>query len=526
MGVAAGENGTQAPRSPGVQEKILARLIGLALLLVVTVAVTEPWRHGADWRVFVQDDVFYYLKVAMNVAAGNGSTFNGVVPTNGYQPLWLWVFVAIEKLGHQPHNLMPFFAGSIWLATLAVYLLALLFFRRAGFATLLSSLSAAYVAGYAWSLFCLGMETTLAMPLAALLLVAVQSLAWWLRPGWTGFYRSAAVGLLMSAVCLARVDAALLIALLAVCFLAVPALRERLQVATVAGLGIGGLPFAVYLASNRLLFGGWLPISGASKQLKLDHGFSSPAWVSAFLGTHRTQALSPLVTLAAIAVLPWAYRRLQPAERVFVPAALLFPFVQVAVLSWVSDWQLWTWYFYSFRLSMMCALLVLFRPVTVQRSLERTPVLAGLSLLIVARLVTLRWYPQFPDIVGVADHLKSFAATHPGRYAMGDRSGAVGYELPDPIIQTEGLMMDRNFLTHTARQEPLRSVLASYGVRYYVATSFGPFHGCWQAVEPAQGGAHVPKMRAEFCEPPVDWFIQRTGMETMIYDLQPRAPRP
>jgi hypothetical protein len=36
----------------------------------------------------VPDDAFYGFKIAQNIAAGLGSTFDGIHPTNGYHPLW------------------------------------------------------------------------------------------------------------------------------------------------------------------------------------------------------------------------------------------------------------------------------------------------------------------------------------------------------------------------------------------------------------------------------------------------------
>lgn len=38
---------------------------------------------------FVFEDCFYYLRVARSIVNGNGSTFDGIHPTNGYHPLWL-----------------------------------------------------------------------------------------------------------------------------------------------------------------------------------------------------------------------------------------------------------------------------------------------------------------------------------------------------------------------------------------------------------------------------------------------------
>ncbi|MBT4209333.1 MAG: hypothetical protein HOE19_00210 [Candidatus Komeilibacteria bacterium] len=45
----------------------------------------------------LSDDAFYYFKLAQNMAAGLGSTFDGWQETNGYHPLWLWLIVPIFK---------------------------------------------------------------------------------------------------------------------------------------------------------------------------------------------------------------------------------------------------------------------------------------------------------------------------------------------------------------------------------------------------------------------------------------------
>ncbi|MCA9573619.1 MAG: hypothetical protein KC656_37550, partial [Myxococcales bacterium] len=45
------------------------------------------------------DDSFYYLEIARHIVAGQGSTFDGIHPTNGYHPLWMAVCTAVMALG-------------------------------------------------------------------------------------------------------------------------------------------------------------------------------------------------------------------------------------------------------------------------------------------------------------------------------------------------------------------------------------------------------------------------------------------
>ncbi|MFC1668264.1 hypothetical protein ACFL1T_02620 [Chlamydiota bacterium] len=51
-----------------------------------------------------QDDAFYYMNVALNIAQGNGVTFDGINQTNGFHPLWqitlipLYLIIPIDRL--------------------------------------------------------------------------------------------------------------------------------------------------------------------------------------------------------------------------------------------------------------------------------------------------------------------------------------------------------------------------------------------------------------------------------------------
>ena len=59
--------------------------------------------------------------VARHMAAGHGSTFDGVEPTNGYHPLWLWLLVPVQRLVADPIASMRaalLLSGALGLASL------------------------------------------------------------------------------------------------------------------------------------------------------------------------------------------------------------------------------------------------------------------------------------------------------------------------------------------------------------------------------------------------------------------------
>ncbi|HEX8217579.1 MAG TPA: hypothetical protein VF914_00050 [Chloroflexia bacterium] len=48
------------------------------------------------------DDAFYYFQTARHIAAGDGSTFDGLHPTNGYHPLWMLALVPFSMIAPDP----------------------------------------------------------------------------------------------------------------------------------------------------------------------------------------------------------------------------------------------------------------------------------------------------------------------------------------------------------------------------------------------------------------------------------------
>lgn len=497
----------------------LERLLPLALALGTLLAVIRPFRTHANWMYFEQDDFFYYLKVAQNLATGHGSTCNGLVPTNGYHPLWMLLLAALLKLGAGPRGILIFLAVSIWTGTLTIYLLSRRILSQATLGAAVAGLLSVFVAAYYFHLAIACMETTFAVPLLFALMAMAVSAEKWIFPTRHASAYGLAVGVLTSSIMLARVDAVLFAALLSLGVALQPALRQRIRAAWLAGFVIGLLPAAAYLVSNRVFFGVWLPISGLAKQLKLHAAFSYRPWQS-FLVLTPSQWVSILVILAGTCCLPKLWSRLSFVMRALAFAALAFPWIYYSLLSWRTDWRLWSWYFYALQPALCVALLVLLHSQRVQHALAWKPLLVTLILVAFARGLHLTWDQQNPTIVDTAMELRHFAETHPGVYAMGDRSGAVSYLLPKPMVQAEGLVMDREYLERLARQEPLTDVLRAYNVRYYIGTARRPYTGCFHAVEPWQAGPQAPHLQADFCTQPVAAWTHG-DLKTLVFELGP-----
>lgn len=75
---------------PGALCGVLAAGLPVRLILAATNLPTLIMLN-------VPDDAFYYFKIAQNIAAGRGSTFDGLHPTNGYHPLWMGLLIPLLR---------------------------------------------------------------------------------------------------------------------------------------------------------------------------------------------------------------------------------------------------------------------------------------------------------------------------------------------------------------------------------------------------------------------------------------------
>ena len=126
-----------------------------------------------SWVTYVRDDFFYYLIVAQNLAAGHGSTFNGIVRTNGYHPLWL-ILLTMFSLFTSNGTAILIFVGAVCLgAAVGCFFWGREMMELFGVEAAVSSSLALWVAAFCCRKFYTGMEVVLATPLAFLVVLLV-----------------------------------------------------------------------------------------------------------------------------------------------------------------------------------------------------------------------------------------------------------------------------------------------------------------------------------------------------------------
>src|SRR5690606_25083721 len=82
----------ESPRRRSVTSIVVA---AMAVVPPLTQLAVLAVKGKEEWAFLFTDDAYYYFGVARNIAAGNGSTFSGLVETNGYHPLWLLALTAV-----------------------------------------------------------------------------------------------------------------------------------------------------------------------------------------------------------------------------------------------------------------------------------------------------------------------------------------------------------------------------------------------------------------------------------------------
>lgn len=505
----------------------LSKAIDVLTLVVIMLCCawifSPPLRWHGPIYGFAQDDFYYYLKAAQNVAAGRGSTFDGTTLTNGYHPLYFLLWTAAF---HFIHSIRAVF-GLLWVldmvAMASIFMATRSIFRRITPNAFLWNTFAIIVLAPCVATISLQMETTLALPFGFAFLAVAFVPPELFTPG-----RCAVLGLLGGLTMVARLDAGILVFTFLLSLLLIRRMRSVLRAPNMAAFAVTALALPLlYFGFSHHYFHEWLPISGAAKQLR--HGWKPDVSQLKISFSVFSQLLLAISTVCGIvAVIKWW--KFKPEEKAICFAALLMPVVFYGSEVILSVWRFWGWYMYATRFAFLGAVVIV--AVLFLRQARKAN--------IVARVVTLPWigtvclltclaaftgthYRHDPTMFNIAQEdidLEAFSRTHPGRYAMGDRAGMFAYLSANPVLQAEGLMMDRRYLEHIRRQDDLVSTLKEYGVKYYV---FFVLHQelasrmqgtCMKVEEPSQPGRDAFRMRSVVCEAPI---AQVAGPDGTLY---------
>lgn len=415
---------------------------------------------------FFADDSFFYLQVGRNFALGYGSTFNRLMPTNGYHPVWMLLCAAVYRMVPSRIAGLHAIAGLIALLNIVMLIAATRLLRRLQ--------APAWVA---WTILVpflfglqLGTESSLSAAVLACMLLALY--VFFVQPDWT---TGLAFNLLAVFAVLSRLDSIFVVASVWIAVLAWSVQQKKRD--SVAGgralrIHLSFVPlyavlWGLYLASNLVWFHILMPISGL---LKSNNGHDH------LLGRNlpHTALLSLAISTVSLAIL-WRRQR----DRWFLFAEIPF-FIGILIhatyitLRMTSETR-WTWYYVSWALlaaiTASRAAACVFHGAGAKRTQNtdlherairsdfgNVLVPASMALAVLISLVLfykMGWKhsrEQVAENTAIPSMRQTLEAAHVDHILAYDQPGGMAYFTRLSVVPLDGLMADRQFQTELSQR--------------------------------------------------------------------------
>jgi len=411
----------------------------------------------AFWLVnptaFVTEDAYFYLVSARRFAEGQGQTFSGIFPTNGFHPLWLYLLYAWAALCRL---VLPSSLSSARFVVVPAALCLLWGTRQLLALARTLRLSAALLAGvpmlFVGVLGLLGSEGHVLYAAVATLLARLAS-----GDPLAAERKAALTGLWAALVVLARLDSIFWIAAVMAWMLLARADRpSRRHFALFVGVFL--LALLPYLASNVIWFGGLMPISGWMKSSfpRLRPPQTSTSLLGAAHGYSNPVGHAPIV-LALLSYRAWV------ARRHLVGPLLLGCLAHDVYTSLFGSYSEWYWYYVlNVALAALCL-------ASLAARLPLRPLLASLLALAVAAagvagLVGLRRYSLLPLLVRFPPtKFLNEAGVKDQAVLVGDTPGYIAFYSRADVVAADFLTGSRKMFDSISRDpNPLRALFRAY----------------------------------------------------------------
>ncbi len=424
--------------------------VGVLVALYVWVLLKFPARLFAD-------DSFFYLQVAWNFARGMGSTFNNIMPTNGYHPLWMLVLALVYKVVPSRLEAIPVIAGVIAAIDIAMlWTVRRLLGKVAGGMWIVAFV---LLVGFSFTSQ-LGTEGALSGLFLALLMTFAYRMSEAPTAGLAVSYALIAV-----LAVLARLDNIFIVGFV---WLAVwvalgePGKRGGRRMQLMA-LPVYAVLWGGYLASNWIYFHTLQPISGMLKsQSTADH----------VLGTNlpHTALLALTVIAVCLPAVVAVWRRDLFFRTVEAPFALGVLCHAAYIVFVMSGETRWTWYYTSWFL---LASVLMARTAAIVLE-QRRWLVAPVGVACVLILAVGWWKESYKRIVYGPDTVPPAAFNEVVYKQAGlrrvfayDQPGALAYYSDVKIVPLDGLMGDMKF-QHDLATKGIRAVAEELNIDGFI----------------------------------------------------------
>lgn len=441
--------------------------LSISLTLGAVIAML-PFRYLLHFSL---DDSYFYLKIAQNISSGFGSTFDGINPTNGYHPLWLWIisglFYCLKPAGiTSPEQLyIAVFILTSAINTGSVILLIGIIEKTFGRQLAVSAKIILVLMAVISSLyFVIGLENQLSIFLFVLWL--------FFRTGKNCYIPGALLGLL----CLSRIDYAVMLfpfLIIYEIFHKSSDNSDKNSLRIIYSLMLPLLMMTAYFYSNLHFFNHFSTTS-ARAQFRPGSFLLYANFPRLFSEPIRFGLLC--FSLSGIAYFP-AMRntKLPPAAADFFGlmktvwiAGIISIFVHYCFnLNGAREW------YYSFT-GFISAVLLL--PVLTKHKVGSFAALTAIicSFILFATVFRLNYY-RYDDAYDFAKKIKNATPENSVLY-MSDLSGMISFYSERKVMNGDGLVNSHEYIDCMAKND-LKSFFACHPFDYYVTYSYGmPVH--------------------------------------------------
>lgn len=428
----------------------LSGLHRAGMLLALLIASLPVLQQLLSWQMtghmlygLLDDSAYETLRLAAGWLHGEGYSFNGIEPSNGFQPLWMLLVTVLGVITSASPTAF-FLVFIVALAVINTVTLAgflQLYRKRLGW--FLAWLTPLFLMILHPGVVARGAETVLAVPLLYFLLyrLTASDAVWSRRDGWH-------VGIAMALLFLTRLDALVLVPLLSAW-----ALWRQGRAHLMALLLPVVVALAGYGAVNLAGFGHVLPANLLARSV----GVAGPANFSAYgdlLSWLMKPGIAALTAVWMLAELAYRHRRVPGHGLALLLLCLLALLLQVGLYAWFSGWVLLAQDGYL-------VVIVLLAMILRVHALTASPTGAALrgGRLVIRRLLlgallfgSVAGLPAWGDRSADAAVARNQRDIESGVFAgktliMGAHAGSVGFWVPSArIAQPEGQVMSHGFI--------------------------------------------------------------------------------
>ena len=433
----------------------------------------------------IPDDSAYFFRIAENIAAGKGSTFDGITRTNGYQPLWLVSLLPISfAVKKSPETMTRVYLVFQLLIVLGAGLLFFDYHRRV-FSPIIGIAASVLFVLLVFFQSATGMETGVLMLMIGVLFFVGWRMAVFDRDAWLP---PVIFGVLLGLTMLARLDLVVLgAAVCGFCVFQAITLRGHRRAAVkrlALILAAASMTVLPYLIFNKLAFGSIVPISGIIKS-----SFPHVSWQPDKI--RSVGAVNLVFVVFAVGYLAWALRALlkstgEVAERRYFRGAMAVLATTVllhfAFTVLFMRWGIFRWHFIPYALF---ASLAVSEPLDALLSARgggrRWPhagtykwAVIGATVVVLAAGSWRVWKRTFDAPVEASWHVASYRAAVWARgqtsetdvFAMKD-CGNFGYFSQRRVVNLDGVVNNLDY-QDVLKTGKLKEYLRKSGVQYLV----------------------------------------------------------